>query len=145
MMNDRFKYRVKFEIDGKIEIFDVTNLDIEGGQVFFKRDDGQDYNIGIGCEGVKLIQCTGLKDKHGKLIYEGDILKGKKNMICSPHSSRMIDKVGVVEIPQNMFVATCRDVKNNCTLFCQNDWVKTEVIGNIYENSELLNEVENDT
>ena len=66
-------------------------------------------------------------------------------MICSPHSSRMIDKVGVVEIPQNMFVATCRDVKNNCTLFCQNDWVKTEVIGNIYENSELWNEVENDT
>ena len=55
-----------------------------------------------------------------------------------------IDKVGVVEIPQNMFVATCRDVKNNCTLFCQNDWVKTEVIGNIYENPELLKDRNND-
>ena len=85
-----------------------------------------------------LLQCTGLKDKNGTLIYEGDMLKGKKDMICSPHSSRMVDKVGVVEIPQNMFVASCRDVKNNCTLFCQFDWVKTEVIGNIYKNPELL-------
>lgn len=85
-----------------------------------------------------LIQSTGLKDKNGKLIYEGDILKGKKNMICSPHSSKMVDKIGVVEIPEGMFVATVRDVKNNCTLFCQYDWNKTEVIGNIYENEELL-------
>lgn len=89
---------------------------------------------------TNLIQCTGLKDKNVKLIYEGDILKGKKDMLCSPHSSRMVDRVGVVEIPQNMFVASCRDVKNNCTLFCQFDWVKVEVIGNIYENKELLEE-----
>ena len=89
-------------------------------------------------DGRIFLQCTGRKDKNGKLIYEGDILKGKKDMICSPHSSKMVDKVGVVEIPQNMFVARCRDVKNNCTLFCQEDWVKTEVIGNIYENKELL-------
>ena len=91
---------------------------------------------------TNLIQCTGRKDKNGKLIYEGDILKGKKDMLCSPHSSRMVDRVGVVEIPQNMFVASCRDVKNNCTLFCQFDWVKVEVIGNIYENKELLGDTE---
>jgi uncharacterized phage protein (TIGR01671 family) len=90
----------------------------------------------------KILQCTGLKDKNGKLIYEGDILKGKKDMLCSPHSSRMVDRVGVVEIPQDMFVARCRDVKNNCTLFCQFDWVKVEVIGNIYENKELLEDTD---
>ena len=117
-MFDRFKFR--FWNGRNIIYDDLPHLEL--------------YN----CEDYIWMQCTGLKDKNGKLIYEGDILKGKKDMICSPHSSKMVDKVGIVEIPQNMFVASCRDVKNNCTLFCQNDWVKTEVIGNIYENKELL-------
>lgn len=85
-----------------------------------------------------ICQCTGLKDKNGKLIYEGDILKGQKSKTCSPHSSRMIDKIGVVEIYDGMFTASCRDTLNNCTLFCQCEWNNTEVIGNIYENFELL-------
>ena len=125
-MKDRFKFR---------------HWDKRINKMFYpERNDNFGYYVN-NSDIIETMQCTGLKDKNSKLIYEGDILKGKKNMICSPHfSSIMIDKVGVVEISQNMFVATCRDVKNNCILFCQNDWVKTEVIGNIYENKELLNE-----
>lgn len=140
-MQDRFKFRAynkelrkMYEVDN---ICPYEDNHTKGGEVFLK---GIQYNSFYFPEEVEVMQCTGLKDKNGKLIYEGDILKGKKDMICSPHSSRMVDKVGVVEIPQNMFVASCRDVKNNCTLFCQNDWVKTEVIGNIYQNPELLEE-----
>lgn len=172
MMNDRFKYRVKFEIDGKIEIFDVTNLDIEGGQVFFKRDDGQDYNIGIDCEGVKLIQCTGLKDKHGKLIYEGDIVRDltylhdvkyvcaflpiygglglisnqdlKDYEFCKENweSYKINDKVRMLD---NRFKLANHGNKLKC--FNMNDFKMDiyEVIGNVYENPELLSEVENDT
>lgn len=139
-MQDRFKFRVVYynDVEKKYFIFEPDLISADGtARAYAYGESGADEYY----DTVTLNQSTGLKDKNGKLIYEGDILKGKKNMICSPHSSIMIDKVGVVEIPQNMFVATCRDVKNNCTLFCQNDWVKTEVIGNIYENKELLNEI----
>ena len=136
LMQDRLKFRV-FDNDDR-KMHDVIFLNYENNSVEWYN--GNNKKRAAFIDEVPIVQCTGLKDKNGKLIYEGDILKGKKNIICSPHSSRMIDKVGVVEIPQNMFVATCRDVKNNCTLFCQNDWIKTEVIGNIYENPELLEE-----
>jgi len=136
-MQDRFKFRGLTK--GK-----EPNKWIYGSLLWYADEpqiwDGEGNNYLVRSETVG--QCTGLKDKNGKLIYEGDILKGKKDMICSPRSSRTVDKVGVVEIPQNMFVASCRDVKNNCTLFCQNDWHKTEVIGNIYENPELISGAE---
>lgn len=83
-------------------------------------------------------QCTGLKDKNGKLIYEGDILEGYKIVASSPINAKYELKRGLVKIPSGMFVATCQDLKENCTLFVQFDWNKNEIIGNIYENPELL-------
>ena len=139
---DRFKFRYFNKLSNKmVEPKNWQNIDSIFGclkqQVCFDENISLlPYNH-IG-NGLVFMQCTGLKDKHGRLIFEGDILKGKKDMICSPHSSKMVDKIGVVEIPEGMFVATVRDVKNNCTLFCQYDWNKTEVIGNIYENKELI-------
>ena len=69
-----------------------------------------------------VMQCTGLKDKNGKLIYEGDIL----NYSCLPGYSD---------------IYTC--TFNNGSfliggLLISNTHLKSEVIGNIYENPELL-------
>ena len=105
----------------------------------YRRDNAPD-NV---CRVYEPIFCTGLKDKNGKLIYEGDILKGKKSNNSYSLSSKMIDKIGIVEIPKGMFVACCRDIKDNCTLFCQREWNQTEIIGNIYENSDLIKELKN--
>jgi uncharacterized phage protein (TIGR01671 family) len=67
-----------------------------------------------------LMQYTGLKDKNGKDIYEGDICKNDGGMIG--------------EIVFNEFAWMFRWKSGNYYPFGQ--WC--EVIGNIYENPELL-------
>ena len=76
-----------------------------------------------------LRQFTGLYDKNGKEIYEGDILTGRQNPI-------------VVEYKAPAFVFVYKNVKEGnwiTHLVCGwADICEPEIIGNIYENSELL-------
>jgi uncharacterized phage protein (TIGR01671 family) len=81
-----------------------------------------------------IMQCTGLKDKNGKLIYEGDILGGIYH--------------GYIEYCNECKCLQLK-VKDYGCLACEGDlhWYELveaeeqnelEVIGNIYENPELL-------
>jgi uncharacterized phage protein (TIGR01671 family) len=81
-------------------------------------------------EEVILEQHTGLKDKNGKEIYEGDIVTGKD------HFDR--DRKCIVEYSKTYccyFITG--DGWSDEYMFNLND---KEVIGNIYENEDLLNE-----
>ena len=75
-----------------------------------------------------LMQCTGLKDKNGKLIYEGDILL---------HHHRLFDWQGD-PIEWGEAMETCgggAGIGYSMTSACASD---AEIIGNIYSNPELL-------
>lgn len=75
----------------------------------------------------ELMQYTGLKDKNGKEIYEGDILKDIKT-----------EKIS--QIYWNGITASFKlkgEIGEDNELF---DVHGSEIIGNIYENPELLNE-----
>lgn len=69
-------------------------------------------------------QYTGIKDKNGKEIYEGDVLhKGYQNDLF------------VVYFLDGCFVALRENDIEDYELLCLSDFLK---IGNIYENPELL-------
>ena len=81
-------------------------------------------------DGWELMQYTGLKDKNGKEIYEGDIVKGW-------HYEDMDTGVGIdrLSIPTTTFAVEWDNETCGWNLYGSDDF---EVIGNIYENSELV-------
>jgi len=82
-----------------------------------------------------LMQCTGLKDKHGKFIYEGDFVRGKtSNKFC-------IDKLTTKTITWSGLSARFHASPSyfeDLAHFVNHCDKGIEIIGNIYENSELV-------
>ena len=100
------------------------------------------------CYDCEVMQFTGLKDKNGKEIYEGDIVK---RIIFRSNGARGLGRItreieiyAVVEYT-NVAQFRCAD-KKQATCFdlkhypCSTRIINTvEVIGNIYETPHLLN------
>ena len=106
-MNDRFKFRyfykplkIMYEFQEKDYLYEFAEK-----------------------ESYILMQCTGLKDKKGKLIYEGDVVKDDNDALYY---------VKWVYDSWQLFPCT----QNNYTIGIVDDEI--EVVGNIYENKELL-------
>lgn len=104
-----------------------------------------------------LIQCTGLKDKHGNLIFEGDIVRYIKKTETSIFTVKteilfQIEwknskwKVKPIKIIKGSTGDVCgfdlHDIFRKDAYEQHQTEISIEVIGNIYENPELLSEVE---
>lgn len=93
-----------------------------------------------------IMQYTGLKDKNGKEIYEGDVVLFKKKN----HEIRYFDNYGMFAmVGANLYSSNVideskpmgsRGSSTNYKPYVLNEYYqkRIEVIGNIYENSELL-------
>jgi uncharacterized phage protein (TIGR01671 family) len=83
-----------------------------------------------------ILQCTGLKDKNGKEIYEGDIVKAHINQRWG-----FIDRITVIRSEHlGHCMADFPEIDDGLPLedlvCCSPN--SAEVIGNIYENPELI-------
>jgi uncharacterized phage protein (TIGR01671 family) len=86
-------------------------------------------------DNVELMQYTGLKDKNGVEIYEGDIVKYV--LWGNEYETWTEDRIDFIEFKDGEFYP--RPISNMCEDGWYSDGLKDfEVIGNIYENKELL-------
>lgn len=86
-----------------------------------------------GCH-YELMQYTGLKDRNGKEIYEGDIIQYRdySGPVPITPGSKFPTTKSIVNSPENMFEGIL--LKGNG----YGEPKDIEVIGNIYENPELI-------
>ena len=100
-------------------------------QVFKKDsnyDDYEDFEYNDITDEIEIMQYTGLHDKNGKEIYEGDIVKSF--FVDTDEAGNEIYKYYIIEVKYDEVLCSYKIDK----------FMNLEVIGNIYENKELLNE-----
>ena len=133
---DRFQFRA-WDIDSENMEYDVSFDFVRSNDITFDGD-------GTLREGYyDLMQCTGVTDKNGRLIYEGDIV-----YIDMPDCKVRFMFYGMFQVVSYKGCFGVRDYKhdyehgNNFYCFSSSridlEEENFEILGNIYENPELL-------
>lgn len=164
-MEDRYLYKAKRVDNGEWVQGYLFNDGFENGRVFVGGFVIEKYN-GTACDewtvtGINfyeidpntICQCTGLKDKNGKLIWENDVLMchGNKKDLCKVCFGEFkvidIENTVAVDIVQGWYYKPLEtDGLSKCEPFCYEmpltnyyiERMDAEVIGNIFDNAELL-------
>lgn len=131
-MEDRFKFRAwhynKYEVDYG-----------DNNKYFYDAQDAYDFLTGVPANSFgdllrsefwTVEQCIGLKDKNGKLIYEGDIVSA---ITFDGHNRQFIVKYVEEDACFGLFVSKSMYISFNKVY--EDSF---EVIGNMHENPELL-------
>lgn len=126
-MNREIKFRI-WDIENK-EMLEVQELDFEptfyGGRIAIRPDQYNDY---FDTEDMILMQYTGLHDKNGKEIYEGDIVGDNKiKWIVKWNKNRM--GFSLYPTTEQLYDEMPINVENKLGF---------KILGNIYDNPELL-------
>ena len=110
----------------------VYNLPIEGSIADLK------WSLKPEDENIILMQFTGLHDKNGKEIWEGDVVNVTRDLVA-----KISPAIGVIKYFGDHFGISDRVEGHHTSLYdvayskCFY-WHDVEVLGNIYENPELL-------
>lgn len=134
---DRFKFRVwdirqqkyrkrtHHEADTCLNCLSGKVLYGEGIEIYGEEDD----------KDIVLEQCTGLKDKNGKLIYEGDIVR-----VLEQYKTNTTEQLYPMMFNEKVAKFGFKHPDGHFFYFTNDDNFSYEVIGNIHENADLLGE-----
>lgn len=113
--------------------YDLTQIMTQ--QIFYKGSLAVERDVKYyDFEGIELMQSTGLFDKNGKEIFEGDIVRMR-----NPRDRRQIGMFQVVRVANSPMLGLL-DKKLTTEIFNLYEHMRNyyEIIGNIHENPELL-------
>ena len=120
------------ETDDLLDI-DYENTEIVTQQVYFENglpDDRDIYCYDF--DEIELIQSTDMVDRDGKIIFEGDIVKMAKDVYSEQTYYEVVRHRGGAYRLESK--------QHGCELWLRH--TDCEVVGNIYENRELLEDKE---
>ena len=165
-MQDRFKFRAFLKDEAKRnvskpfimnKIFDVLSIGFDSDNLpetvtLLGYHENGDFSVyEVDAKDVELIQCTGMKDKNGKLIYEGDILAIHTHfdrLVPDSNEYRYADEKGISYFKvaydndkARFYLIRTKWIKWN-TRHTMLDYIPTNhsIAGNIYDNPEVLEE-----
>jgi len=140
-MNRDRKYRAYVKSEGcmaDVQLIDFKDKYIITEQDFTQDEEGCDPRVQFNFDDISICEFTGLKDKNGACIYLGDIVH-IFHWQEEPKYGRHIQGV-VFQHESGVYQL---DDKNSTRMWSYLE-EEREVIGNVYENPELLTQESND-
>lgn len=114
-------HKTMYEVDDIMSI-DFGKSEISVKTLFFEKAARYDFDT------VVLMQSTGLRDKNGKEIFEGDVVKMAKNVYSEPTYYEVVrHRGGAYRLESKQY---------GCELWLRH--TDCEIAGDIYENLELV-------
>lgn len=145
MIDDRFLPRVWTNEGYYYQIFSELGITYENKNLPFTKENIKDinwtfrwrFNHSNGNVDIEYIntleQCTGLKDKNGKLIYEGDIVR-----VIEQCMTNTLDRNYPMLFNEKTAKFGFKHPDGHFFYFTNNEDFSYEIIGNIHENADLL-------
>lgn len=135
----KVKFRAFYKANQKM--YEVLTLDIIDKKAFVENNDdpGKPLRGYANISEIELMQSTGLKDKIGNEIYEGDICRWTDS---ETFEGEIISDIFVVRYSDEYLKWIGENNNSYDDLYYFRDDGELELIGNIYETPELLKEVE---
>lgn len=128
-MNDRYLFRAKRIVNGEWIIGNLIDFPDGRNEIAKTNEDWMIHEV----DQSTICQCTGLKDKNGKMIWENDICIIRDGTLDEEDGYFRLDW----EIDRAMFEFEGTGI---CVNFDNVYGYECEVVGNIFDNPELLEE-----
>lgn len=127
MRKRELKFRYILEKNNELRLFDISIIDCEIQT--FNLNRFRQLTTFEGWSIIDVLQYTGLLDKNKKGVYEGDILSNWTTLWLIKWGDKEIDYCGYV-------AERISDEWHE--LFLNHNWHNSEIVGNMYENKDLL-------